>query len=341
MTRMTQQAVDNTRAAQHGERGATRAALLLAVVLATAACGAPGGRSGSRAAASTRPAPTPLTKVADIDSEFRGLLVAYGQGGQAWEAVRERVIAAREAGDPRKEQFLIDNLVLEMVRAYQVGALRTVLRDDAPFERAQAEVVRFGAAAVPMLAEMVAAEDGVLAFLGSATLRSIGRPALEPTLLLLDHERAEVRRRAAELLADLPVPPADEATVRARLAQVLQTDGAWIVRAQAVRGFGKRAAAAGRDAPGAAAARDLLERTLLDTDPAVSKEAIDAVGALGDALSKDPLLALWTRLERDHSQNLMGNHRDYLRRRDAIEKALAAITGETQRQSLEAWRRRS
>lgn len=292
------------------------------------------------ASSNSAPEPAPLVKFSDVDAVYADLLLAYGQGGEAWEAARAGAIATREAGDPRQERFLIDNLLLEMVRAYQGGVLETASNRRGPFERAQAELARFGPSAVPLLVEMVASKDGVLAFLGDNTLRLMGPDAAGASLPLLDHDRHGVRLRGAQLLGSLPTGSDADEAVQVRLETAAHNDSNWMVRAQATRAYASRAAALAPAAPGRERARLHLERALLDGDPAVSKEAIDGLARLGDRRSVVPLLSLWTKLERDHSQDPVQTHRDYLARRAAIETALAALTGESRRLGLDEWRRR-
>jgi len=286
------------------------------------------------------PKAAPLVKFSSVDATYADLLVAYGKGGEAWEEARAGAIAAREAGDPRQERFLIDNLLLEMVRAYQSGALDTALHREGPFERAQMELARFGPSAVPFLVEMVASKDGVLAFLGDHTLRLMGPDAALPSLPLLDHSRHGVRLRGAELLGALPTGSEGDEEIQRRLETTAGSDANWMVRAQATRAYARRAAAFEPTSPERERARLHLERALDDGDPAVSKEAIDGLARLGDRRSVVALLGLWARLERDHSQDPVQSHRDYLARRAAIEAALAAITGESRRQPLDEWRKR-
>jgi hypothetical protein len=271
--------------------------------------------SGAKHAGSAK-----MVKTSELSDEKREVLEAWRAGGGAWEKERDRVEA-----DPELSRFLVDNLVVQMVRSFDRSALGSAFQIDSPFARAQAELVRIPGSSVPVLAELLVVGDDIVAFLAADTLKRIGSPAVDPVSSKLSAERPELRRRVAELLESLPESPTDEGKILGALSRMVERDEAWIVRAQAARSLGERA---GRQREKSDAAA-VLCRALSDPDPEVQKTALQALSSLGDP---SVIPALIRRLERAAREgDLAGLH--------ASQAALRTLTGETRDLDPEAWRK--
>ncbi len=274
-----------------------------------------------------------LTPVSQLPPERRELLAAYGRGGGDWEQARAEALE-----DPAAARFLADNLALEMVRAYQAGAMDTALRRGDTFERAQRELARLGPVARPLLVEMVASRDTMLAFLGADTLRLAGPGQAEALLPLFEHSRDEVRRRAVELGGELETEGAEEGALRALLAQRLTQDRAWIVRAQAARSLGERGRRARELGPAAEALRGALEGALADRDRAVRAEAARALGEVGDPRAVPAMIAVFARIDRDLAGAESTEEALELRaERQALDGVLTRLTGVSGASGTRAW----
>ncbi|MHC4261469.1 MAG: HEAT repeat domain-containing protein [Planctomycetota bacterium] len=209
----------------------------------------------------------------DLPEDHRALLDAYRLAAPDWSTRRD---AALE--DPALASFLVDNLAASMVQSFDSARLGGIETPDSPFNRAQKELVAIGDASTPLLIEMVAADDDILAHLGADTLVRIGESAISSTLTLLENERPVVRRRAAELLGAMPGPSAEEVTILAVLARVGAEDPDWLVRAQAARAIGARCAYL----PRTGALLQALTRISGDRDSVVASEAARALGQVGE-----------------------------------------------------------
>lgn len=214
-----------------------------------------------------------MTAFSDLPAEHQALVRLYGQGGPAWEQRRAELL-----GEPELANFLVDNLVREMVNAWDGSLLETQVGERGPFERAQIELAYLSKHSMPVLCEMLTLADDVVAFLCIDTLRKIGGQASLPVSELLSREDPEVRRRAAELLAGLGHGRSEEGRVRAALARAATADSSWLVRAQSARALGQRGA---RDVE-AKPWRLALQAALGDSDPAVAAVAAEGLGVLGD-----------------------------------------------------------
>ena len=250
---------------------------LVPVVLVLAACAGGSAR------------PEPLTKVSELPADQRELLMAYGRGGPEWDRLREEV-----RRDPERARWLCENLLLELFRAYDNAHLAAMGETRGPFERARDELVFFHEASLPLLAELLSARDGIVPVVAGEVLRRIGEDAVPQVAEVLDHEDPRARRVAAELLADLPNVGGEEDLLQERLAQAAQTDGEWIVRAQAARSLGAR----GANHRHTRVAREGLQVVLSDEDPAVAREGAQALGVLGDPAAVPALLNYIERAER-------------------------------------------
>jgi len=251
------------------------------LVLAGGLAACAGKRSGDEAK---------LVRPEDLPERQREVLAAWQQGGAAWEVERARV-----AADPELASFLVDNLIVVMVRAFDRSAIGTPARPDAPFDRAQAELVLWGDRSTPVLVELLGVRDGIVAFLAADTLERIGVPAVEPVSLKLSAEDPELRRRAAELLGKLPNAGGTEPAVLERLGKCVEHDEVWIVRAQAARALAARGSR--HTQKGYAAA--VLSRALADPDPEVVKNALAGLATLGEESAIPALIRSLERAARE------------------------------------------
>lgn len=256
----------------------------------------------------------------ELPPDYRALLVAYDAGGEAWSAARAEALA-----DPDKARFVVDNLSAHMVRAFETAAVGSHEARSFPFQRAQAELVLMAEYSLPLLVGMVATDDGVLAHLGVETCRRIGAPAIGPTLELFTHERYQVRRRAVELAGRLPRAGDDEVELIAALARVAREDSEWLVRAQAVRALGERAAHQTR----IGALREALEAATADADSDVAAEAARALGRLGDRASVPTLIRVLERALADAELDLW----------NAAQAALLTLARGGPKRDVDGWRR--
>lgn len=228
------------------------------------------------------PAPSPRGIVApeELPQKKREVLEAWRAGGAKWESERDRVVA-----DPELARFLVDNLVVQMVRSYDRSRIGSAFKPSSPFLQAQDELVRLADLSTPLLAEMLLLRDDIVAFLAADTLKRIGAPAVDPVAAKLGQGAPEVRRRVAELVGELP-ESSEEPRVLEKLGSAAEHDEAWIVRAQSARALGSRAAR--RPEKGYAAA--VLCRALGDPDAEVRKTALRALADLGDASAVPALI---------------------------------------------------
>lgn len=292
--------------------------LAFAFVLAlVAACAAPQKKPSSGAGAPGR-----VVGVGELPKEHADLLAAYGKGGEAWEAARERALA-----DDALTRFLVENLTLEMVRAQRALGGKDSRRAQAAYDRSRLELVRFGERAVPSLVAFLEVADAVGATEAADVLERIGRPAVRATVELLERDAPETRRRAAALLARLPHSGSgrEEAEIRAGLVELSEEEPEWIVRAEVARALGGRGSRDSVSEPW----RNALQAMLLDSDAAVVEAAAQGLVKLGDTRAVPRLIDL---LERTSRQ---GNLRAF----QAAQGALVALTRETEKTSVEEWRR--
>ena len=191
-----------------------------------------------------------------------------------WRTLREEALA-----DERLTAFLVDNLARVMLQHCRGGRIVDHGADEhGPFERARAELVRFGAASVPTLTELLAIGDALTAHQCAELLAEIGAAAIDSVVSLLERDDDQARARAAELLARLPHARAGEGRVRAALAEVLAGDSFWLARSRAAGALGARGA---RDTD-LTATRKMLLPGLADEDTTVARETAVALARLGD-----------------------------------------------------------
>jgi len=287
------------------------------LLLALLAAAIPGCRSTAPDPPS-EPAAARATR--ELSAEEQALLEAYGKGGEEWDRARARALL-----DPELERFLIDRLVLEMVRAYEGIARPGGETASAEFDRAQAELVRLGERSAPVLAGLLALSDGGGASLAARTLERIGRPGIEAVLPLTGATPVRTRLRAAEVLERLPHAGGREAQVRAALTSLALDDPDWTVRAQAARSLGERGSRDRLTEP----ARRTLERVLSDPDPAVSEAAAVGLARLGDPLAVPALI----------ERLALAVEQGDLRAVRACQGALRTVTQDPRERDLEGWQR--
>jgi hypothetical protein len=291
---------------------ARRSLCTLALVLSACSGPSKGGDEARESGGEKVPA-------SELPASHRALLEAYGKGGEEWTTARDAALA-----DPALAAFLVDNLVIEMVRAYTALAGSPSPRANPAFERAQSELVHLHEFSAPVLAGMLELPDGVVALLAMRTLERIGRPAVKPVTTLLASPEREGRRRAAETLAVLPHAAGDEPATQAALTALLARDAEWIVRAQAAGAVGARGARDRSTEP----ARRALSAALNDPDPTVVLAAADALGVLGDPLAVPALI------ERLGPAAANGDVRVV----QELQAALARVSGDSTPRDLAGWR---
>ncbi len=262
-----------------------------------------------------RPAGVPVSQ---LPESHRALIEAYGAGGETWEEARKQALL-----DPELERFLVENLVLEMLRAFAATTGPEPARAMHACERAQAELVRLGEASVPVLTALREISDEVSAELAFQTLERIGRPALSAALGMSDSPEAKARYRGAHLLGLLPAS-SDDAEIDRKLAALLARDPEWIVRAEAALVLGKRAASADERET----ARKALEAGLGDPDPAVSRSSARALATLGDPRAIPALIRTLEQAAREGQPQQL----------QACQEALCVLTGLPRPLALEGWR---
>jgi len=269
---------------------------------------------------SAKPTEGRVVRAEELPAREREVWELYHAGGAKWELERERVLA-----DPALTRFLVDNLVREMVKSYDRSHLAQAGEKQGPFERASAELVACAPHSTPVLAEMLALRDGVLAFLAADLLVRIGTPALEAVQAKLAHAEPEVRRRAAELLGRLPHAGEAEGRIEESLGARAEKDEAWIVRAQAAQALGAR----GAQHTHKGYAAGVLARCLCDADPSVSESAANGLRTLAEPRAIPILIDA---LERNAARGNLAALR-------STQAALRELSGQKLDLSAEDWRR--
>ncbi len=282
------------------------------LLAALAACASSTDRASSSGGAGVVP-------LEALPVEYRAAWEAWQKGDSAFELERARV-----ERDPALARFVVDNLVREMVRAYERNAFARPGGEPGRFERAQADLVALTNTSGPVLAELLRAKDGVVAFLAADRLLAIGAPAVAHVVVLLEDERAETRRRAAELLASLPHAGTAEIAVQQALAAHIERDLEWTVRAESARALGSRGSR--HDHKGFA--MGVLLRAGRDPDRTVASSAAEGLARL-DEVRAIPRMA-------DLLEYAAGNGEPAVVA--AFERALGTLAGDTIRRSPAVWR---
>lgn len=286
--------------------------IALALAGSSTSCGAPSGGA--------RPKSDKLVKPDDLPARHRAVLEAWKKGGGAWEIKRDEVRA-----DPELARFVVDNLMIEMVQAFDRSRLTRSGKSQGPFERAQAELVELHEHSTAVLVQSLTLKDGVVSFLAADTLAKIGASVVPDVMRLLDDENFEARRRAAELLGSLPPAAQDESRVMEALGQRVAKDSAWIVRAQAARALGAR----GAQAEHKGYAMGVLLKALTDEDASVAESAAIALGDLGERRAIPRIIDALGPAALQGRPGVV----------DALTKSLQKLSGTREPRDVEAWRR--
>jgi HEAT repeat protein len=260
-----------------------------------------------------------VVKEQDLPAQHRAVLEAWKKGGAAWEVEREEV-----RKDPELARFVVDNLVLDMVQAFDRSRIAQAGHAPGPFERAQAELIELSDHSTELLAGLVGVRDGIVAFLAADTLAKIGARANEPVAKLLDDPAEETRRRAAELLGKLPPSASDEPRILEALGKGTEHDKAWIVRAQAARALGTR----GSKQSAKGYATGVLSRAMTDVDETVASSAAQALGELDEPRAIPRLIDA---MEASAAQGRPGLLK-------AIQTSLAKLSRDTKPRDVRGWR---
>jgi hypothetical protein len=259
-----------------------------------------------------------VVEVGQLPADHRELLKAYGAGGATWEAARERALA-----DPALGQFLVENLFLEMMRAYRALDVSNDGRARRALERSREELTRFGGVAAPTLVAAIEVGDELSAELAADVLAQIGRPGLGAVTELLKNPAARARQRAAMALARMPHGAREEPQLREALV-LASRDPDWTVRTQVARTLGARGARDLESAPW----RLALEASLADADPLVAQAAAESLVQLDDPAAIPALIDALERASRSGETAVFG----------AAQAALVRLSGSPEQPSVEAWR---
>jgi len=261
-----------------------------------------------------------VVALADLPAEKRELWTSWIEERADWPERR-----ARAALDPDLAGFLAQNLFRVMARDFGRSGPAALGERLGAFERARADLIALGPAAAPVLVELVVVGDGVTCWLAGDVLALMDEAEVVlPVAAGLADERAETRRRAAELLAKLPHARGDEPAVAAALERALFSDPEWPVRAQAALAVASR----GARAPTREPARRVLARALADPDPAVGEAACEGLARLGDPRAVPALI--------EHLERAAGGGR--LASLQAAQSALRALSGAAIAMDPAAWR---
>ena len=176
-----------------------RAAVSLAALLMAAGCTVllAAGCTVLLAAGCTVPAeePTPVLRASSqLPEAERQLLEAWRSRGSDWPLVREGALE-----DPRLASFLVDNALLDLIRAWQRGEL--TFTEAGGYEEVRAEVLALGAAAAPSVAALLGLGNGYGPAIASDVLLRLGPAGARALLAEVAPDRsALVRGQALDLL---------------------------------------------------------------------------------------------------------------------------------------------
>jgi len=260
-----------------------------------------------------------LRPVAELPESYRVTWEAWLAADPNWEARRERIRV-----DPGLRRFLIDNLIIQLVRSYDRAELSNVERVGR-FDRARAELLQWKSDAAPVLVELLAVADGVVGPLVGGLLVETGREALAPALELLERRELLARMRGATLIGKLPHGLKDEAHIQSELARLAAGDESAVVRGKAVEALARRGA---RDRDTSFAGGKLVD-ALRDADSLVAREAALGLARLADPRAVPALIAYLERCR------LAG---DVVGLEAAVD-GLRTLTGADFRSDARAWQR--
>ncbi|QDU84306.1 hypothetical protein Pla163_14130 [Planctomycetes bacterium Pla163] len=264
-------------------------------------------------------APEPVTiGHGDLDEVRREAVAAYREGGERWAAIVERTRT-----DPRLAIFLVDNAAAALVRHFVSGQMSRRGAVESPYERARRSLSELGAPAAELLEEMVIGGDEVVAGAGVDALAVMDGHVLDAIVRILADGRVEVRRRGAALAAlAVPLDEAAERRLVDVLAPIVNGDPSWVVRAEAVRAAGARAA---RSADMRALHTGLLATGLEDADATVVGIAADGLGTCRAVNAVPALIGALGRVE------------DEVVAHDRVQRALKLLVRESEPHTPAQW----
>lgn len=297
-----------------------RAAESLAALLMAAGC------TALLAAGCTVPAeePTPVLRASSqLPEAERQLLEAWRSRGSDWPLVREQALE-----DPRLASFLVDNALLDLIRAWQRGEF--TFTEAGGYEEVRAEVLALGAAAAPSVAALLGLGNGYGPAIASDVLLRLGPAGARALLAEVAPDRsALVRGQALDLLGGFAPLGADlEAQVRTAAIDALARDPEWIVRERAARTLARRAAGGRQGEDATLDAVGALSRGLRDADPAVVRAAAVGLGLVGDRRAVPALV--------NHLERVLRG--DDLAAARAAQRGLETLTGATGPRTPSQWR---
>lgn len=228
----------------------------------------------------------------DLAADKREVVDAFRAGGVEWELKREELLK-----EPALANFVVDNMIDQMLRSYNRAQVSNTGKSGGPFERAQIELVALKQYSIPVLAELLegSISDSVVAFLAGDILHVIGQDAWPTLMPKLNSKDAETRRRVLAVFAEMKVAPKAHAAATAALFERVRTlalkDPEWAVRGEAAATMG----AIGAQMPTRKPAREVLIECLLDADTDVRLNAELALGKLGDPRSFPVLIDILAR----------------------------------------------
>ena len=278
------------------------------------------------AAGCTVPAeePTPVLRASSqLPEAERQLLEAWRSRGSDWPLVREQALE-----DPRLASFLVDNALLDLIRAWQRGEF--TFTEAGGYEEVRAEVLALGAAAAPSVAALLGLGNGYGPAIASDVLLRLGPAGARALLAEVAPDRsALVRGQAFDLLGGFAPLGADlEAQVRTAAIDALARDPEWIVRERAARTLARRAAGGRQGEDATLDAVGALSRGLRDADPAVVRAAAVGLGLVGDRRAVPALV--------NHLERVLRG--DDLAAARAAQRGLETLTGATGPRTPSQWR---
>ena len=280
--------------------------------------------SHSPAPTASSPLPTPLERprvlrTDELPERERAILSAWRAGGAQWAELEPSVLA-----NPDERSFLVDNLVRDLVRHFEQSKLAGIGEADGTFERSRAQLVRMPADSTPLLVELTAKGDGVVAYLSADLLIAIGPGARAPVAARCSEPSASVRRRMVELWGKLPAGETPIPTAEwERLGALARHDPEWLVRGEAQSSL----ASIGAQQQNKGFVAGILRQGLADPDLAVAQKAAEGFGVLGEPRAIPWLIDGLIPLERKGAAAAV----------KAGRKSLEALSGERRDRSLAEW----
>jgi HEAT repeat protein len=176
----------------------------------------------------------------------------------------------------------------------------------------------------PLLVELTAKGDGVVAYLSADLLIAIGPGARAPVAARCSDPSASVRRRMVELWGKLPAGETPIPTAEwERLGALARHDPEWLVRGEAQSSL----ASIGAQQQNKGFVAGILRQGLADPDLAVAQKAAEGFGVLGEPRAIPWLIDGLIPLERKGAAAAV----------KAGRKSLEALSGERRDRSLAEW----